>query len=73
MGLWIFMASETCLFLAMAAARFYLGGLDKGEVNLALGVVLTFILLTSSWLGYRATAAIEAGKRGKSMRSLGWP
>jgi heme/copper-type cytochrome/quinol oxidase subunit 3 len=70
MGLWLFMASESMLFLAMSAARFYLNGFDKGEVNLALGVVLTFILLGSSWLGYQATGAISAGNRGKAIRSL---
>lgn len=70
MGLWLFMASESMLFAAMAAARFYLNGLDRGEVNLALGVVMTFILLGSSWLGYRATGAIQAGHRRKAMRSL---
>lgn len=70
LGLWLFMASESMLFLAMAAARFYLAGVDKGEVNLALGVGLTFILLGSSWLGYRATGAIEAGNRRKSIVSL---
>lgn len=70
MGLWLFMASESMLFISMAAARFYLGGLEKGEVNLALGIGLTFILLASSWLGYRATGAIAAGNRRKSIGSL---
>ncbi len=70
MGLWLFMASESMLFFALAAARFYLIGLDRGEVNLALGVVLTLILLGSSWLGYQATGAISQGNRSKAIRSL---
>jgi heme/copper-type cytochrome/quinol oxidase subunit 3 len=70
LGLWIFMASESCLFLAMAAARFYLNGLNKGEVNLPLGIVLTFILLGSSWLGYQATGAIKAGNRRRAIMAL---
>ncbi len=70
MGLWLFMASESMLFIAMSAARFYLAGLDKGEVNLALGIALTFVLLGSSWLGYQATGAISAGNRRKAIRSL---
>src|SRR5512140_1063756 len=70
LGLWVFMASESMLFFAMAAARLYLNGFAQGEVNLGLGIVLTLILLTSSWLGYRATGAIEKGKRGTAIQSL---
>ena len=70
MGLWVFMASESCLFLAMAAARFYLNGTASGEVNLPLGIVLTFILLGSSWLGYQATGAIKVGNRRKAITAL---
>lgn len=71
MGLWLFMASESMLFFAMAAARFYLAGLDKGDSTLALGILMTFILLASSWAGYRAVAAISRGDRGATMRALG--
>jgi cytochrome c oxidase subunit 3 len=70
LGLWLFMASESMLFISMAAARLYLNGLVRGEVNLALGVVLTLILLASSWLGYRATGAIERGRRRTAIVSL---
>jgi cytochrome c oxidase subunit 3 len=70
MGLWVFMASESMLFLAMAAARFYLNGLNKGEVNLGLGLVLTAILLASSWLGYQATGAVKAGNRRRAIAAL---
>jgi len=70
MGLWLFMASETMLFIAMAAARLYLNGFAKGEVNLALGVGLTVILLVSSWLGYQATGAISIGNRRRAMWAL---
>lgn len=70
LGLWIFMASESMLFISMAAARLYLNGLVRGEVNLALGIVLTIILLASSFLGYRATGAIEQGKRRTAIFSL---
>ena len=70
MGLWVFMASESMLFVAMAAARFYLNGFNKGEVNLPLGLVLTVILLASSWLGYQATGAIKVGNRRKAITAL---
>jgi len=51
------------LFLAMAAARFYLAGTTKGEVNIGLGLVMTAILLVSSWLAYGAVRAISHGNR----------
>ena len=63
-GLFLFMASETMLFLAMAAGRFYLGGTYKpADVSIGLGLVLTAILLGSSFSGYRGVAAIEKGNR----------
>ncbi len=66
LGLLLFMASETMLFLAMAAARFYLAGTFKPEeLSLGLGIALTAILLVSSFAGYRGVAAISRGDRRK--------
>lgn len=71
-GLRLFIASESMLFAALVATRFYLAGLERPEgVNLALGVALTAILLASSWLGYRGLAAIRRGDRGAAARRLG--
>ncbi len=64
LGLNIFMASEAMLFLAMAAGRFYLGGMYKPEsLNIGLGLGLTAILLASSFAGYRGVGAISRGDR----------
>lgn len=64
LGLLLFMASETMLFLAMAAARFYISGTAKPEaLNIGLGLVLTAILLASSFAGYRGVGAITKGNR----------
>ena len=64
MGLLLFMASESMLFLAMAAARFYLAGTFRPEdLSLGLGLVLTAILLGSSFAGYRGVGAIAKGNR----------
>ncbi|HWP63819.1 MAG TPA: cytochrome c oxidase subunit 3 [Candidatus Binatia bacterium] len=71
-GLRLFIASESMLFAALVASRFYLAGLERPEgVNLGLGVALTAILLGSSWLGYRGLAAIRRGDRGAAARRLG--
>jgi cytochrome c oxidase subunit III len=64
LGLLLFMASETMLFLAMAAARFYLTGTARpAALNVGLGLVLTAILLASSFAGYRGVGAITKGNR----------
>lgn len=71
-GLRLFIASESMLFAAFIAARFYLARLERPEgVNLALGIALTAILLASSWLGYRGLAAVRRGDRGAAVRRLG--
>jgi cytochrome c oxidase subunit III len=73
LGLLLFMASETMLFLAMAAARFYLAGTFKPEaLNMALGLGLTVILLASSFAGYRGVAAISRGKRQQFILWIGF-
>lgn len=72
LGLLFFMASETMLFLAMAAARFYLAGTFKPEeLSLGLGIALTVILLVSSFAGYRGVAAISRGDRPKFVLWIG--
>lgn len=71
-GLRLFIASESMLFAALVASRFYLAGFERPEgVNLGLGVALTVILLGSSWLGYRGLATIRRGDRGAAARRLG--
>lgn len=64
MGLWLFFASETFLFAALAAARFYIAGFDRPEhLNQLLGLGITSILLTSSMFAYLAEAAMARGDR----------
>lgn len=71
MGLWIFMASETFLFSAALAARYYLVRLDRPEhLNQNLGLVITGVLLLSSLTAYRAEAAIAHDDRRTFMRNL---
>jgi cytochrome c oxidase subunit 3 len=70
LGLLFFMASETMLFLAMAAARFYLAGTEKEHVNMPLGIAMTGILLLSSWFGYRAVKGIAKGNRKQFVLSI---
>lgn len=71
LGLWIFLASETFLFSAGLAARFYLTHLDRPEhLNQELGLIITGVLLLSSVSAYRAEVAIAHDQRRLFMRNL---
>ena len=71
-GLGLFIASESFLFAAFLAARFYLAGLDRpAGLNLALGALLTIVLVASSGLGYWALRALQRGDRRAAVRGLG--
>jgi cytochrome c oxidase subunit III len=64
-GLWLFFLSETFLFAALLAGRFYLAGTDRpSELNQHLGLAITSILLLSSATAFSAEIAITKGYRG---------
>ena len=64
-GLWFFFLSETFLFAALLAARFYLSGTDRPEeLDQKLGLAITSILLLSSATAFTAEVAISKGYRG---------
>jgi cytochrome c oxidase subunit 3 len=64
-GLWLFFISETFLFSALLAARFYLAGTDRPkELSQTLGLGITSILLLSSLTAFAAEASISRGRRG---------
>ena len=63
-GLWIFMVSETFLFAAVISARFVSSGTDRPEeLNQALALALTCVLLASSIRAYLAESAMASGNR----------
>lgn len=71
LGLWLFIASESCLFSALIAARYYMLGLHvPAELNQWLGLGLTSILLLSSLTAYRAEAAAAHGDGTGMLRGL---
>lgn len=71
LGLWLFIASESCLFAGLIAARYYMLGLDvPAELNQVLGLGLTSILLFSSLTAYRAEAAAAHGDGAGMLRNL---
>lgn len=71
LGLWFFFFSESFLFAAFIAGRFYLVGIpESGKVDQPLGVVMTILLLVSSFTAFRARTAIAQDRRESCVRSL---
>ena len=63
-GLWLFIISETFLFSAFLAARYYSTGTAKPEeLNQNLALALTIVLLVSSLSAYMAETSIRFNHR----------
>ena len=61
-GLWLFILSESGIFLALLASRFYLTGFDvPEEANQVVALIITSILLASSGSAYLAEVASRFG------------
>ena len=70
-GIWLFFLSETFLFGALIATRFYLRGDERpDEVNQVLGLVITAVLLLSSLTAFRAETASAHGDQRSFKRYL---
>jgi cytochrome c oxidase subunit 3 len=59
LGLWLFMFSDSFVFGGLMVTRFGLLGLSRPELNQFLGLVVTAVLLTSSFFMNRAETAME--------------
>jgi len=63
MALWLFLLSEIFLFGAMLAARFYLWGNPRPDLDQAIGAITTAVLLLSSFFMVQAETAMTFGNR----------
>lgn len=73
LGLWLFILSESMLFVGILAARFYLRGTSvPEEASQVIALVITGVLLASSWTAYRAEAAAAVGDQAGLRRFLRW-
>jgi cytochrome c oxidase subunit 3 len=70
LGLWLFFISEVFLFGGLLVARFYLWGNTRPNLDQALGLVITSILLLSSFFMNRAETAIAHDDRRTFLESL---
>ncbi len=71
LGLWLFFLSESFLFAALMTARFVISGTDRpDELNQALGLGITSVLILSSLTAFLAESAIARGDRRTFLRYL---
>jgi cytochrome c oxidase subunit 3 len=64
LGLWLFILSDTFVFAGLLISRFYLLGGTRPELSQGLGLLVTAVLLASSFFMNRAeTAAVYGDQR----------
>jgi len=63
LGLWLFIVSDAFLFGGLYITRWYLLGAHRPELNQVLGLVVTSVLLVSSFFMNRAETSIAHGDR----------
>jgi cytochrome c oxidase subunit 3 len=69
-GLWLFFLSETFLFGGLLATRFYLWGNHRPETDPVIGLVVTVVLLLSSYTMNMAETGLEHGDRKMFLNGL---
>ncbi len=69
LGLWLFMLSDSFVFGGLYVSRFYLLGTgQRPDVNQFVGLVVTSVLLVSSFFMNRAETALAHGDRKTFLR-----
>jgi cytochrome c oxidase subunit 3 len=63
LGLWLFFISDAFVFGALLATRFYLLGDKRPHLEQGLGLIVTSVLLVSSFFMNRAETQISQGNR----------
>jgi cytochrome c oxidase subunit 3 len=61
LGLWLFILSDSFVFLGLLVSRFYLLGDTRPHLDQTLGLIVTAVLLISSFSMNRAETAIAHG------------
>jgi cytochrome c oxidase subunit 3 len=63
LGLWLFIVSDAFTFAGLLVTRFYLFGGQRPELSQLLGLVVTSVLLASSFFMNRAEVSMAHGDR----------
>lgn len=69
LGLWLFILSDSFVFGGLLIARFFLLGDNRPELSQGLGLLVTSILLVSSFFMNRAEVHMAHGNRKAFLRS----
>jgi cytochrome c oxidase subunit III len=69
LGLWLFLISDSFVFAGLMAMRVNLLGLARPELNQLLGLVVTAVLLISSFFMNRGETLMHSGDREGFLRS----
>jgi cytochrome c oxidase subunit 3 len=70
LGLWLFLISDAFVFAGLLVARFYLLGFQsRPEVSQIVGLIVTVVLLASSFFMNRAEIAAEYGDSKSFLRN----
>jgi cytochrome c oxidase subunit 3 len=70
LGLWLFIISDTFVFGGLLVSRFYLlGTAERPELNQQVGLIVTALLLASSFFMNRAEVAMAHDDRKTFLRS----
>lgn len=70
LGLWLFLLSDSFVFGGLLVVRFGLMGLSRPDLDQVLGLVVTSMLLVSSFFMNRAEVAVANGDRRRFLTSL---
>ena len=70
LGLWLFFVSEAFMFGGLLASRFYLWGNTRPDLDQTLGLLVTAVLLLSSFFMNRAESAIAHDDREAFLSSM---
>ncbi|MFQ5398471.1 MAG: heme-copper oxidase subunit III [Anaerolineae bacterium] len=70
LGLWLFFVSETFMFVGLLTSRFYLWGDVRPDLDQVLGVIVTTMLLVSSYFMNRAETLMAHGDQKGFLNSL---
>ncbi|MDX9993117.1 MAG: cytochrome c oxidase subunit 3 [Anaerolineales bacterium] len=62
-GLWLFLLSDAFLFAGLLSARFNLMGLTRLHLDQTLGLIVTVVLLVSSFFMNRAESQMKLGNK----------
>ncbi|MBI4298090.1 MAG: heme-copper oxidase subunit III [Chloroflexi bacterium] len=71
LGLWLFIISDSFLFLGLLFSRFYLQGVRRPpEINQPLGLAISIVLILSSLAAYRGETAAAYGDIKRFRRNI---